>query len=133
MIEVVLDASVVLKWFRLRGERHAEAAVALRRRFEAGELGVLAPPLLWLELLNVAGRRWRWSQPRLEQLADALPRLRFELIDPELHRVAGWTARGLTAYDAAYVAVAEQSGAPLLTDDDEVVRRAPALAAALDA
>ena len=29
MTEVVLDASVVIKWFRAEGERHAEAARAL--------------------------------------------------------------------------------------------------------
>ena len=131
MNEAVLDASVVLKWFHSQGEDHVEAARELRERFEAGELRVLAPPLLWLEILNVAARRWRWTAAQLDQLAGALPELGFELIEPELHSVARWAANGLTAYDAAYAAVAEEVGAQLVTDDTEMVRTAPELSAAL--
>lgn len=131
MNEAVLDASVVLKWFHSEGEDHVEAARELRQRFEAGELRVLAPPLLWLEVLNVAARRWRWTAAQLEQLAAALLELGFELIEPPLSGVAHWAANGLTAYDAVYVAVAEQAGARLVTDDAEIVRTAFELAAAL--
>lgn len=131
MTDAALDASVVLKWFRTDGERHVAEARAVRERFEAGDLRVLAPPLLWLEVLNVAGRRWRWDAPRLEQLTATLPALGFELVEPELSLVARWTGRGLTASDAAYVAAAEQVGVPLVTDDDEIVRHAPGVAVAL--
>jgi predicted nucleic acid-binding protein len=115
--ELVLDASVVLKWFRAEGERHGAAARELRDQFEAGELRVAAPPLLWLEILNVAARRWGWGTKELDGLAAALLDLGFELIEPELDGIAEWAGNGLTAYDAAYVAVAEEAGIPLLTDD----------------
>lgn len=59
MIEAVLDASVVLKWFRADGERHLDGARSLRAAFEAGQLAVLAPPLLRLEIIDAAGRRWQ--------------------------------------------------------------------------
>lgn len=121
MTEAVLDASVVLKWFRSEGERHVDFARALRRSFEAGELIVFAPPLLRLEIVNVAGRRWRWDEAALVDLAAALDELGFEQTEPDLVRVARWTARGLTAYDSAYVAVAEAVGARLITDDDLIV------------
>jgi predicted nucleic acid-binding protein len=113
------------------GEKHLEAARQLRGRFEAGELRVLAPPLLWLELLNVAARRWGWTQNRLQQLAAALPELGFELIEPDLAEVARWAAQCLTAYDAAYVAVAEQAGVGLITDDASILEAAPDLAIVL--
>lgn len=131
MTQAVLDASVVLKWFRAEGERHLDQARSLRAAFEAGELVVLAPPLLHLEIVNVAGRRWGWGADALAGLAAALDDLGFELIEPELARVAHWTARGLTAYDAAYVAVAEASGARLITDDDLIVATAGEVATAL--
>jgi predicted nucleic acid-binding protein len=115
--ELVLDASVVLKWFRSEGERHGAAARELRDQFEAGEMRVAAPPLLWLEVLNVAARRWKWSPGQLDALASSLLDLGFELIEPELEGVAEWAGRGLTAYDAAYVAVAEEAGISLVTDD----------------
>jgi predicted nucleic acid-binding protein len=131
--EVVLDASVVIKWFRAEGERHLRPARALRAAFEAGELTVFAPPLLRLEILNVAGRRWQLGEDRLIDLAGALEEVGFELIEPELSRVAHWTSRGLTAYDAAYVAVAEVNQARLITDDDGIVGVAGEMATALSA
>jgi predicted nucleic acid-binding protein len=133
MTEVVLDASVVMKWFRADGERNLEPARSLRAAFTTGELIVFAPPLLRLEIVNVAGRRWRWSEFALLELAAALDDLGFELIEPNLARVAYWTARGLTAYDAAYVAVAEADGTRLVTDDDLIVTVAGEIATALAA
>jgi predicted nucleic acid-binding protein len=129
--EVVLDASVVLKWFRAEGERHVGRARSLRAAFEAGELIVFAPPLLHLEIVNVAGRRWHWSETSLVGLAVALEELSFDLSEPELASVARWTARGLTAYDATYVARAEGEGIRLITDDEQIVSAAAGIATAL--
>jgi len=126
--EAVLDASVVIKWFRSEGERNVAAARALRTSYEAGELIVFTPPLLRLEIVNVAGRRWRWDEPTLVDLAAALDDLGFELTEPDLARVAHWTALGLTAYDAAYVAVAEAVGTSLVTDDDLIIEIAGEIA-----
>ena len=131
MTDVVLDASVVLKWFRSEGERHARAARRLRTSFEAGALRVFAPSILPLEILNVAGRRWRWDEAALTELGQSLEDLGFELVTAELSRVAEWTARGLTAYDAAYVAVAEAAAVRLVTDDELVFAVAPEVAYAL--
>lgn len=131
MSELVLDASVVLKWFRTEGERHVGQARSLRTAFETGELLVFAPSLLPLELINVAGRRWGWEEPALLELAAALGEVGIELREPELARVARWTAEGLTAYDAAYVAVAEAEAIRLVTDDERIVATAPAIAIAL--
>lgn len=121
----MLDASVVLKWFHRGDEANADAARRLRREFQAGKLRVVAPPLLWLEILNVAARRWHWSASQLDRLAASLPELGFEEVEPELEGVAEWAAQGLTAYDAAYVATAEEAGIPLITDDAEICRIAP--------
>jgi predicted nucleic acid-binding protein len=129
--ECVLDASVVLKWFRAQDEEHLEEAHQVRSRFESGQLRVLAPALLWLEALNVAARQWHWSTEDLEQLADTLPALGIVIVDPELSAIARWAGRGLTAYDAAYVALAEQTSTQLITDDARLVSQAPGLAVAL--
>jgi predicted nucleic acid-binding protein len=125
--EAVLDASVVLKWFNRGDEVHAEAAGALREAFEAGELRVIAPPLLWLEIINVAARRWHWESSQLQALAASLSELGFELVEPEPEAIARWAGRGLTAYDAAYVAVAEDTGVPVITDDAQIYRLATGL------
>lgn len=82
----------------------------IRRAFDRGELFAFAPPFLRLEVLNVAGRRWRWSEPELIDLAMTLDGPGLVLHEPSLGSVARWTARGLTAYDAAYMALAEEIG-----------------------
>ena len=131
MTNAVLDASVVAKWFRTADERHTAQALSLRAAFGGGEIGVVAPSLLPLELINVAGRKWHWACGQLEALARGLEELGFEIVEPDLRRVARWTSEGLTAYDAAYVAVAEEREIDLVTDDDRLLAAAPALVVAL--
>jgi len=118
--EYVLDASVLLGWFAAEGEA-SEGARRLRREFEAGQLSVIVPPPIHLEILNVAGRRWGWRENALGELADSLEALPLELVEPELQGVAAWVSRGLTAYDAAYVALAEGAGIPLVTEDASIL------------
>jgi predicted nucleic acid-binding protein len=122
--EAVLDSSVVLKWFAAE-QRGSFEARKLRHDYEAGRLSVVVPALLFLELLNVAGRRWRWDEEALLELAEALGDLSFEVAEPELQLVASWVARGLTAYDAAYAALAEERDLTLVTDDQTIIELAP--------
>lgn len=131
MTSVVLDASVVLKWFAPRKERGAKQARAIRASYEEGQLRIVEPPLLGLEVLNVAGRRWGWAEPQLVTLAASLQALGFELVVPEWTRVASWVAQGLTAYDAAYVALAERHRLQLITDDATIVAVASDIAVPL--
>lgn len=121
MTEVVLDASVVLKWFVPTDEPGRAEARVLRDEYRVGRLVVVVPSLLFLELLNVAGRRWGWDEAALLGLAAGLEDLRFEVFEPGPSTVATWVARGLTAYDAAYVAVAEERGIRLVSDDRTVL------------
>jgi predicted nucleic acid-binding protein len=114
MRELALDASVVLKWFDATEARYEGPARGLRTAYEAGRLQI--------------GRRWRWEASALAAAATALGALRIEFADPRLDDVARWTARGLTAYDAAYVAVAEHAGVELVTDDGEILAVAPGIA-----
>jgi predicted nucleic acid-binding protein len=125
MRERVLDASVVLKWFG-PAEAGSQEAHQLRAEFKSGDLTVLAPALIFLEILNVAGRRWSWDAAELADLAAGLDDVPFMIVEPPLSAVGRWVSRGLTAYDAAYVAVAEAAGVPLVTDDATIIDAAPA-------
>jgi predicted nucleic acid-binding protein len=122
---LVLDASVLGRWIF---QPNDAAAGALRAEFEAGELTIAVPALVFLELLNVAGRQLRWAVDELTELADRLEKSGFDVVEPDLARVATWVARGLTAYDASYVALAEQLDVPLATGDRLILELAPKLA-----
>ena len=128
MTQLVLDASVLLKWFAKDEERGSAEARELRRTYEAGRLDVVVPSLIFAELLNVAGRRWGWDARALVAMAEVLDVMDLDVGEPELDRIATWTARGLTAYDALYVSLAEERGIPLVTDDELVLSTAPAVA-----
>ena len=103
----------------------------LRSEFEAGRLAVTVPTLLFLEILNVAGRQWRWREDMLHGLTRELEAVKFEVLEPRLDRVAHWVSRGLTAYDASYVALAEQFDLPLVTEDLAILKFAPDVAIAV--
>jgi predicted nucleic acid-binding protein len=113
---IVVDASVVLDVL-LRTEH----GVSLADRILSPEASLHAPHLLDIEVAQVLRRyerRGEISQERgrqaLEDLAD-LPVKRYAH-DALLPRI--WQLRGnLTAYDAAYVALAEALPATLLTGD----------------
>lgn len=87
---------------------------------------MVVPGLLFLEILNVAGRRWSWTEESLIELALALDDIEFEVVEPDLASIATWVARGLTAYDAAYVALAQSRDLVLITDDERILKRAVA-------
>jgi predicted nucleic acid-binding protein len=123
--EVVLDASIIARWF---GPTADPPSALWRSDFEAGQLDITVPALVFLELLNVAGRQWRWAEDRLLELVRRLEVSRFEILDPRLDRIASWTARGLTAYDATYVALAEERRIPLVTSDRKILAVAKGIA-----
>lgn len=125
MREVVLDASIIARWF---GPTADPPSALWRSDFEAGQLDITVPALVFLELLNVAGRQWRWAEDRLLELVRRLEVSRFEILDPRLDRIASWTARGLTVYDATYVALAEERRIPLVTSDRKILAVAMGIA-----
>ncbi len=124
----MLDASVVLKWFVTEEGPHIAEARVLRADHESGRTMVTVPSILYLEILNVAGRSWGWDRDALVELTGGLLALRFDTVDPQLISVAHWVAQGLTAYGAAYVAIAEELGAPLVSDDRVILEAAPEVA-----
>ncbi|MEM4186383.1 MAG: type II toxin-antitoxin system VapC family toxin [Candidatus Caldarchaeum sp.] len=48
--KIVLDASVVVKWFTK--EKYSMQALAVKTKYEAGEVDIVAPQLLIYEVVN---------------------------------------------------------------------------------
>ena len=131
MRELVLDASVVAKWYHRENETNVEAAEELRTEFGSGGLSVAVPPLMHIELMNLAARRWRFTELDLLELGRSLLELPFIVQQPHLVSVGRWAGRGLTAYDACYVALAEERRTTVVTADRQMVSVAAPLAVAL--
>jgi predicted nucleic acid-binding protein len=114
----VVDASVVACWL-LPDERHPIAAAAYKR---IAVDSAVAPTRLWFELRNlliVNERRGRLDPPKTAQalrLIRALPiSIDTEVEEDALMRLA--RTHRLTAYDAAYLELAQRRGLPLATLD----------------
>ncbi|HLX98704.1 MAG TPA: type II toxin-antitoxin system VapC family toxin [Roseiarcus sp.] len=117
---VVVDASIAAAW--LLPEKDSEAAetliAALSRRSPV-------PSLFWHEARNIlvmAERRGRIVAGEAAQAMGRLRRLPLEDAgagsDGAVLALA--TAHGLTAYDAAYLALARERGLPLATLDQKL-------------
>lgn len=118
---IVLDASAVLEWLL---EGPASGAIEARVEPEYGRLH--APHLVDLEVVQVLRRLVREGAVRERRAGEAVEDLlALRLVRHEHRRLTAriWALRGnLTAYDAAYVALAESIGAPLLTRDARLAR-----------
>ena len=118
---IVVDASVVLEVL-LR----TPAAQAVEQRLFAEGQSLQAPHLIDLEVIQVLRRFSASRQIRPEHGPAAVDRFSEFPIRRYPHRILLtriWELRhNLTAYDAAYVALAEAIGAPLLTADRKLAR-----------
>lgn len=119
MITFVLDASAVIEFF-VRDETNLD----LRRRVLTGS-GV-APELIDLESANVIRKMVLRGEIAAVEAREALGEIRDSPVTRIPHRpLIGrvWELRdNITAYDAAYVALAELFGVPILTCDARLAR-----------
>ena len=120
--ELVIDASVVVKW--LVPETDDEFALRLQDQFREGDVRLLAPPLLLLEVGNAL-----WKRVRRGELTSEAAELCFDqlIIDaPELLEKTEVTISALhlalahkrPIYDCLYLALALDRRCDLITADE---------------
>jgi len=123
---VILDTSVILKWFR-REEVLAEEALALRDAYLSGEMPIVVPTLLTWELANVLRFKRDWSEEEVRVAVGTLFDMGLEWVPPEpslVNRAIDLAfAHGTTLYDAAFAALAEARGLVLVTADNRLIEK----------
>jgi predicted nucleic acid-binding protein len=113
---IVIDASAAIEWLL-----HSAAGWSIENRIYADRESLYAPQVLDLEVAQTLRRLVRERAVSAERAEDALSDLLALRIlrhphSPLLPRI--WQLRhNLSAYDAAYVALAERLDAALLTRD----------------
>ena len=118
---IVLDASAVVEVLL-----QTKAGASVAGRLLAPETSLHAPHLLDVEVTQVLRRftlRSELEPERARQALEDLSDLPVERYPHEILLPRIWSLReNLTAYDAAYVALAEILGATLLTRDSRILR-----------
>lgn len=125
MTHLLIDTSVLIKWFHAAGETELAESRALRAAHISGLVEAHMLDLGIYEIGNVLGRTLRW-QP--DDVADQIEDLQAILGAPILMTRA-WLRRAahladrhsLTFYDACWAAAAEQLKATLVSSDRQLV------------
>ena len=121
----VLDTSVGACW-AFEDEDHPIAAAALER---VQKNGAVVPSLWWFEIRNtllVNERRGRIGQAEVTEFLQQLSHITIAIdTTPDEHQLFTLARRHrLTAYDAAYLELAQRLNAPLATLDDALAAAA---------
>jgi len=121
MSEIVVDTSVVVKWYI--PERDHEQARALRDAYLDGTVDLVAPALMPFEAINALRYSGHYEGKRLEEAAQSLPEYGIELVP--FHKT-GPVAKianefDITIYDASYVTLARTLDTTAYTADETLL------------
>ena len=125
--KIVVDTSVLIKWFKTRGEDLLQEAKQLLEEIERQRLEVHVPALLLYEVGNILLLKTRLGLTALDEAIERLEELPFVVAPPAppLLRRAVRLGRefGLTFYDASFLALAVELGCPCVTADRQFFER----------
>lgn len=127
--EYVVDSSVVTKWFLI--ESDSKLAIGLRDDFATGRVSLVAPTLLFYEVMNALRYSALFDEADLVRAAKSLSKYQFGVWRPRgklLELSAMLSLRqDLTIYDACYVALAQRIRSKVITEDKEILDKFPDL------
>jgi predicted nucleic acid-binding protein len=125
MPRVVVDASVVVKWFV--EEEGSEEALGIRDGYIEEEFEIAAPELLLFEVMNSLRYKGLFTVSEMKGITEALEAFSFDLYplkgDCARRAVEIADENDITIYDASYIALAEIERAEFYTADDKLLDR----------
>lgn len=125
MTHLLIDTSVLIKWFHSEGESELLESRAIRRAHVSGALDAHILDLATYEVGNVLTRALRWEPA---EVADQLDDLE-TVIGPPLVMTADWLRyaaalaheHGLSFYDASWAATADRLNMSLVSADRQLL------------
>lgn len=122
---VILDASVVVKWFV--EEEYSEKALEIRKSYLARTINIVCPQILPFEVLNALRYNPEFGEEQIRTASDALQKYQFRLY-PILGEIAHLCIKnafkfGTTMYDASYISLAEYLDFKLYSADEKLLER----------
>ena len=126
MVKVIADSSVIVKWVSKDNESHLDKADKLLSDVQTEKVQLIAPELAKYEIGNAILKKGL-TTPQAFQSLGTIYSLPIHYV-PETEELANLTYQmayrarqnnvtALTYYDASFVALAQQEGAVLVTDN----------------
>lgn len=122
---IVLDASVILKWFV--EEEWSEIAADIKSEYSKGKLSIAVPSLVFYEVVNVLRYKTEFGLKDVTVALTSLYALQFEICSFD-YVLASKTIElaytyGITIYDAAYLGLAALKECRIYTVDEFLVEK----------
>jgi len=118
-LSLVIDASIVVKWFSSLEEANVSQAVDILDRRVKGEITLLVTNLLYYEVSNALVHKKALSNEKVQLSVASLFSLGMQTVhtDADLMVMSARLARqfSITVYDACYAALAQKYNCPLVT------------------
>ena len=127
MREIVIDASVVVKWYIK--EIDSDKALLLRDRFIGGMVELYVPPLLYFEVLNALKYSQLFKTNELEDAGESLENYGFKVITlkneirNQMIQIA--IKYDLSIYDASYIGLSTSLDMLFCTADEKIIKKLP--------
>jgi predicted nucleic acid-binding protein len=119
---MVLDASVILKWF-LR-EKDTESALKLKEKILTENISVFLPDLVLFEVANALRFKPEYDEKAATEAVNSLLDLGFDIVKPDrdiLNSTFKISFRhSVTVYDAVYLALAKRMKCEFITADEKL-------------
>ncbi len=126
MPELIIDASVALKWFPPKGESSIEEALGIWDSIQLKKLKAYAPTFMLVEVANVLARKKKVEAIVFSSVLKKLASSKIVFVDlkkDDLSKLGSLVNKyGLTAYDAQYLLLARQLKCKLVSYDEELLK-----------
>lgn len=124
---IILDASVVIKWFKSSQEENREKALVYKNQQKTGEIQIHIPALFYFELFHILLLKDKNIAPldilEIKKMLSRLNLVEDALSNDDILFAARLVRKyQITFYDASYVALAKKLGGDLITADKKLVQ-----------
>jgi len=123
--KVVLDSSVVIKWFS--NEEGTDKALVIREKYINGDIEIAIPDLVLYEVANALRYNTSINENDIKEAVDSLNKLEIDIIVPtkEITNLAISYALkfGLTVYDAFFLSLADVLRFTCITADEKLYNK----------
>ncbi len=124
---LILDTSVVLKWFLEKDEADIARARRLREAYLRRACVLRAPNLLLIEIANALTAGHRSSIQNVTRALEDIREIQLHLVELQFSTLAKAvdlaSTFGVTVYDSYFLAVAIESDALLVTADQAFLKK----------